>query len=98
MTAMWTRAAVAIASAVLAVGFTAGVAQAKNRNPNPNTHHGCVMYNGTVLTDGQSYTTSSGTKITCIDGFVCRTLSSGRDIPCQIESGTVARTEPTSLA
>ena len=88
MTKISHRIALTIAGAAVAVGLGAGVAHADQSNPAPKKWHGCVMYNGTVLADGQSYTTSNGQTITCIDGFICRTLKDGTSRPCQIEAGT----------
>jgi hypothetical protein len=56
------------------------------------------MYNGTVLADGESYTTSNGQTITCIDGFICRTLKDGTSRPCEIEAGVTPPARVASLA
>ncbi len=86
------RAAVVIVGAAVAAALGMGTAHATivDGSPGGGPGRGCVMANGTVLRDGQSYTTSIGTVITCIDGFVCRhTPSKGtRADSCRIEAGT----------
>jgi|KBSSwiStaDraftv2_1062776.scaffolds.fasta_scaffold02067_24 hypothetical protein len=85
------RAAAAFAGAAVAAALGMGTAHATIVHGSPGgPGRGCVMYNGTVLKDGQSYTTSIGTVITCIDGFVCRhTPSKGTGADsCRIEAGS----------
>jgi hypothetical protein len=92
------RVAATIAGVAVAIGLGAGVAHADRSNPAPKKWHGCVMYNGTVLADGESYTTSNGQTITCIDGFICRTLKDGTSRPCEIEAGVTPPARVASLA
>jgi len=85
------RAAAALAGAAVAAALGTGTAQADivQHNPGGGPGRGCVMANGTVLTDGQSYSTSIGTLITCKNGQVCReSPSKGTPEKCRIEAGT----------
>lgn len=85
------RTAVAIAGAAVAAALGMGTAHATivQENPGGGPGRGCVMANGTVLTDGQSYSTSIGTLITCKNGRVCReSPSKGTPEKCRIEAGT----------
>jgi hypothetical protein len=91
MTKLFGRVAATIAGAGAAVALGLGTAHADivQHNPGGGPGKGCVMYNGTVLTDGQSYSTSIGTLITCKNGQVCReSPSKGTAEKCRVEAGT----------
>lgn len=93
MTKVFGRVAATIAGVGAAAALALGTAHADivQHNPGGGSGRGCVMANGTVLTDGQSYSTSIGTLITCKNGQVCReSPSKGTAEKCRVEAGTRA--------
>jgi hypothetical protein len=85
------RVAATIAGAAAAAALGLGTAHADivQGNPGGGPGKGCVLFNGTVLTDGQSYSTSIGTLITCKNGQVCReSPSKGTAEKCRVEAAT----------
>ena len=87
------KAIVIMASNLAATGMASGVAGAEPKDPGPPKGAGCRLANGTVLRDGQMYTTSNGTTIWCASGQVCR-MNKSNKTSCGVEAGWVPPLAP----